>query len=313
MNPTCSPKLLRKPHSLWAASVMSRPNLTAKKGRDWGHNDATSTLCFDTSHFWRGQRNSGDNVRYCSKSNKTTPWLPRVSEAWLVAHCTLLSARTRSTSLRLCWEIFRLSSSDRQPSQDRQALSSNWDPSCTLGGKKRGACRVEGFTNRSVHDKWDWWVNWHYLSIDFISLLVWVGTITTLFLVALCVEDRQFDSWLTASKTSSNSAWRRAWTDIFNTRQSYRNRKSPAWCSSHTSPCAFLRWPLTFSSGCLWIEGDIYTHKSTISFLVQIMSSPHVPSEALARWLLPAACCWVLLTPPSSECPLVLSQAARLS
>lgn len=59
----------------------------------------------------------------------------------LVARCTLLSARTRSTSSRLCWEIFRLSSSDTQPSQDRQALSSNWEPSCTLEGKKEECVR----------------------------------------------------------------------------------------------------------------------------------------------------------------------------
>lgn len=31
---------------------MSRPNLTAKNGSDCGHTDATSTLCFDVSHFW---------------------------------------------------------------------------------------------------------------------------------------------------------------------------------------------------------------------------------------------------------------------
>ncbi|TNN48345.1 hypothetical protein EYF80_041463 [Liparis tanakae] len=47
-----SPKLLRKPHSLWAASLTSTPNFTAKNGSDCGHTDATSTLCFDTSHFW---------------------------------------------------------------------------------------------------------------------------------------------------------------------------------------------------------------------------------------------------------------------
>lgn len=46
-----SPRLLRKPQSFCAASVISKPNLTAKKGRDCGHTDATSTLCFDASHF----------------------------------------------------------------------------------------------------------------------------------------------------------------------------------------------------------------------------------------------------------------------
>lgn len=53
-------------------------------------------------------------------------WSKRV-----VIVCTLLSARTWVTSSRLCWEIFRVSSSDKQPSQDRQALSNNWDPSGT--------------------------------------------------------------------------------------------------------------------------------------------------------------------------------------
>lgn len=121
---------------------MSTPNLTAKKGRDCGHIDATSTLCFDTSHLWQGQRNNGDNVRYGSKvSHKTSPWLSQLLRGSLVARCTLLSARTRSTSSRLCWEIFRLSSSDTQPSQDRQALSSNWEPSCTLEGKKEECVR----------------------------------------------------------------------------------------------------------------------------------------------------------------------------
>lgn len=62
VNPTCLPILLRKPHSLCAASVTSTPNLTAKKGRDCGHTDATSTLCFDTSHFWQGtqKKKGGD-------------------------------------------------------------------------------------------------------------------------------------------------------------------------------------------------------------------------------------------------------------
>lgn len=57
---------LRKPQSLWAASVMSTPNLTAKKGRDCGHTDATSTLCFDASHFWQGQRKVSFNK--CNKA-----------------------------------------------------------------------------------------------------------------------------------------------------------------------------------------------------------------------------------------------------
>ncbi|KAF3853135.1 hypothetical protein F7725_013823 [Dissostichus mawsoni] len=37
--------------SLCAASVMSTPNFTAKKGRDCGHTEATRTRRFDTSHF----------------------------------------------------------------------------------------------------------------------------------------------------------------------------------------------------------------------------------------------------------------------
>lgn len=49
---------------------------------------------------------------------------------------TLLSAKTRSTSSKLCWEILRLSSSDKQPSHDRHALSNNWDPPFTWGKRK---------------------------------------------------------------------------------------------------------------------------------------------------------------------------------
>lgn len=66
---------LRKPQSLWAASAMSTPNLTAKKGRDCGHTDATSTLCFDASHFWQGQR----KVLF-SKRNKAAQKHSLVSE-----------------------------------------------------------------------------------------------------------------------------------------------------------------------------------------------------------------------------------------
>lgn len=121
---TCSPKLLRKPHSLCAASVTSRPNLTAKKGSDCGQIDATTTLCFDASHFCQIKRWAG-----CHQPIKKAK-LHLQSAVW-----TLLRARTRSTSSRLCWEIFMFSSSDRQPSHDRQALSSNWEPS--VAWKKR--------------------------------------------------------------------------------------------------------------------------------------------------------------------------------
>lgn len=69
MNRTCSPKLLRKLQSLWAASVTSMPNFTAKKGKDCGHMDATSTLCFDVSHFWqqkqRRQCKAGFILSHC--------------------------------------------------------------------------------------------------------------------------------------------------------------------------------------------------------------------------------------------------------
>lgn len=50
-----SPRVLRNPHSFWAASCMSRPNFTAKKGSDCGQIDATRTLCFVVSHFWKWQ------------------------------------------------------------------------------------------------------------------------------------------------------------------------------------------------------------------------------------------------------------------
>lgn len=51
-----SPTLLRKQQSLWAASVISKPNWTAKKGSDCGQTDATTTLCFDASHFCQRQQ-----------------------------------------------------------------------------------------------------------------------------------------------------------------------------------------------------------------------------------------------------------------
>lgn len=164
LNPTCSPKLLRNPQSLCAASVMSRPNLTAKKGRDCGHTDATSTLCFDTSHFWQG--NNWSNVRFCSKCNNNATQCDNSLtfsgfRGHLVACCTLLSARTRSTSSRLCWEIFRLSSSDKQPSQDRQALSSSWDPSCTLGETEECVRWRVLYFKGVLHKRWmvkkGWW------------------------------------------------------------------------------------------------------------------------------------------------------------
>lgn len=66
--------------------------------------------------------NNGRSVSYRSRRQQL------ICRAWGRSG-TLLRARTRFTSSRLCWEIFKFSSSDRQPSHDRQALSSSWEPS----------------------------------------------------------------------------------------------------------------------------------------------------------------------------------------
>ncbi len=104
----------------------------------------TTTLpapCASTRHTSDGDREQWGQCKVSLKVRQDNSLTFSGFRSRLVAHCTLLSARTRSTSFRLCWEIFTLSSSDRQPSQDRQALSSNWDPSCTLGEKKEEPVR----------------------------------------------------------------------------------------------------------------------------------------------------------------------------
>ena len=90
----------------------------------------------------RGNRETvNDNTLY-----KLPGFLP-ISKRVPIVCCTLFSARARSSSSRFCWEILRVSSSETQPSQERQALSNTWEAS-VIWERTRG--EVKAFKRRHL-------------------------------------------------------------------------------------------------------------------------------------------------------------------